>query len=175
MQPIPVKYTRLDLAVGSFVLAGLAALAYLAIKIGGGALVGGDTTTVRARFNNLGGLAPGASVRVSGVAVGTVEKVELDERFAAIATLRVRRDLALPADSLAAIRSSGLIGDKHVALIPGADEATLQPGDLIIDTESAVDLESLISRFAFGGVDAAPAEKTNAPDADASGGTDAHP
>lgn len=152
MPPAPFKYTRLDFAVGSFVLAGLAALAYLAFKIGGGAFFGGDTTTVRARFTNLGGLAPGASVLVSGVAVGRVESVTLDDRFAAIATLRVRADLALPTDSMAAIRSSGLIGDKHVALIPGADDAVLKPGDLIIDTESAVDLESLISKFAFGSV-----------------------
>ena len=153
MQPSPVKYTRLDLTVGTFVLVGLLALAYLALKIGGGAFVGGDTTTVRARFNNLGGLAPGASVLISGVAVGKVEKVELDDRFAAIATLRIRKDLRLPADTLAAIRSSGLIGDKHIALTPGGEEALLTPGSLIIDTESAVDLESLISRFAFGSVD----------------------
>lgn len=152
MQPAPVKYTRLDFSVGAFVLAGLAALAYLAIKIGGLGLVGGETVLVRARFNNLGGLAPGASVLVSGVAVGKVEKVELDKTFAAIATLRVRKDLALPADTMASIRSSGLIGDKHIALTPGADDALLAPGELIVDTESAVDLESLISRFAFGGV-----------------------
>lgn len=152
MSSAPVKYTRLDLSVGAFVLVGLGALAYLALKIGGGALVGGDTTTLRARFANLGGLAPGATVLISGVSVGKVEKVELDASFAAIATLRVRKDLALPADTFAAIRSSGLIGDKHVALTPGADDELLAPGDLIVDTESAVDLESLISRFAFGGV-----------------------
>jgi phospholipid/cholesterol/gamma-HCH transport system substrate-binding protein len=159
MQPSPVRYTRLDLGVGAFVLAGLAALAFLALKIGGGALVAVDTTTVRARFTNLGGLAPGASVLISGVAVGQVEKVELDDRYAAVATLRVRRDLKLPADTFAAIRSSGLIGDKHIALSPGSDDQLLQPGELITDTESAVDLESLISRFAFGGVKDKPAEK----------------
>lgn len=159
MQPAPVKYTRLDLSVGAFVLAGLAALAYLALKIGGGALVGGDTTTIRARFTNLGGLAPGASVLISGVAIGKVEKVELDKNYAAIATLRVRKDLSLPADTLASIRSSGLIGDKHVTLTPGGDDALLAPGELIVDTESAVDLESLISRFAFGGVKSDEAEK----------------
>lgn len=152
MQPAPVQYTRLDLAVGAFVLAGLTALAWLALKIGGGALFAGDTIAIRARFTNLGGIAPGASVLISGVQVGKVEKVELDDRFAAIATLRVRQDVALPADTMAAIRSSGLIGEKYVALTPGADEAALKAGDLIIDTESAVDLESLISRFAFGGV-----------------------
>lgn len=155
MPATPTPYTRIDLAVGAFVLAGLAALAWLALKIGGGALVGTDTTTIRARFANLGGLAPGASVLISGVAVGKVEKVELDERYAAIATLRVRKDLPLPADTLAAVRSSGLIGEKYIALSPGADEVLLQPGELITDTESAVDLESLISKFAFGGVKSA--------------------
>lgn len=152
MPATPASYTRLDLAVGTFVLAGLAAIAWLALKIGGGALLGGDTTTVRARFSNLGGLAPGASVVVSGVVIGKVEKLELDERYAAIATLRVRKDVPLPSDTMAAIRSSGLIGEKHIALSPGADETLLAPGELITDTESAVDLESLISRFAFGGV-----------------------
>ena len=152
MQPVPVKYTRLDLAVGTFVLAGLVAIVWLALKIGAGSLVGGATTTVRARFANLGGIAPGASVLVSGVAVGKVEKVELDDRYAAIATLRVRKDVKLPSDTMAAIRSSGLIGEKHIALSPGADDTLLEPGELITDTESAVDLESLISRFAFGGV-----------------------
>jgi phospholipid/cholesterol/gamma-HCH transport system substrate-binding protein len=152
MQPTPVKYTRIDLAVGTFVLAGLVAIVWLALKIGAGALVGGATTTVRARFSNLGGLAPGASVLISGVAVGKVEKVELDERYAAIATLRVRKDVKLPSDTMAAIRSSGLIGEKHIALSPGADDTLLEPNELITDTESAVDLESLISRFAFGGV-----------------------
>lgn len=167
MSSSPVKYTRLDFSVGVFVLVGLLALAYLALKIGGGALVGGDTTTVRARFANLGGLAPGASVLVSGVAVGKVEKVELDASFAAIVTLRVRKDLALPADTFAAIRSSGLIGDKHIALTPGSDDELLAPGDLIVDTESAVDLESLISRFAFGSVNSTTAQtpdETKAPE-----------
>ena len=152
MQPAPVKYTRVDLSVGAFVLFGLAALAYLALKIGGGALVGRDTTTVRARFTNLGGLVPGASVLVSGVVIGKVETVELDKNYAAIATLRVRKDVPLPADTMAAVRSSGLIGDKHIALTPGGDTVLLKPDELIVDTESAVDLESLISRFAFGGV-----------------------
>ena len=152
MQPSPVKYTLLDLTVGTFVLAGLLALAYLALSIGGGTLVGGDTVTIRARFTNLGGIAPGASVLMSGVAIGKVEKVELDEHFGAIATLRVRKNIPLPSDTMAAVRSSGLIGEKHIALTPGADETLLKPNELIIDTESSVDLESLISRFAFGGV-----------------------
>lgn len=152
MHTAPTPFSRTDLAVGLFVTAGLAAIAYLALKLGAGALVGTDTTTIQARFTNLGGLTPGASVLISGVEVGRVERVTLDERYAAIATLRIRKDVPLPADTRAAIRSSGLIGDKHIALSPGAEEDLLASGDLITDTENAVDLESLISRFAFGGV-----------------------
>lgn len=151
-------FSRTDLAVGLFVITGLAALTYLALKLGGGALIGTDTTTVRARFTNLGGLAPGASVLVSGVEIGRVEHVALDERYAAIATLRIRKDLPLPADTRAAIRSNGLIGDKHITLSPGAEDTLLTPDELITDTENAVDLESLISRFAFGGVNTAKPE-----------------
>jgi phospholipid/cholesterol/gamma-HCH transport system substrate-binding protein len=152
MNASPTKYTRLDLAVGAFVLAGLLALAFLAIRIGAGNSVGGATTTVRASFSNLGGLSSGASVMISGVVVGRVDKVELNDHYRAIATLRVRADLKLADDTAAAVRSSGLIGEKFIALSPGGGDALLKEGDLITDTESSVDLESLISKFAFGGV-----------------------
>lgn len=152
MNASPTKYTRLDLTVGTFVLAGLLALAFLAMRIGAGNSVSSASTTYRASFTNLGGLASGSSVMISGVVVGRVDKVDLDERFHAIATLRVRADLKLSADTTASIRSSGLIGEKFIALSPGGEDVLLKTDELITDTESAVDLESLISRFAFGGV-----------------------
>jgi|LauGreSuBDMM15SN_2_FD.fasta_scaffold242595_1 phospholipid/cholesterol/gamma-HCH transport system substrate-binding protein len=152
MNASPTKYTRLDLAVGTFVLAGLLALTFLAVRIGAGNSVSSASTTYRASFTNLGGLASGSSVMISGVVVGRVDKVDLDERFHAIATLRVRADLKLSADTTASIRSSGLIGEKFIALSPGGEDVLLKTDELITDTESAVDLESLISRFAFGGV-----------------------
>jgi len=152
MNATPDKYTRLDIAVGTFVLVGLLALAFLALRIGAGNSVNGASITYRASFTNLGGLAPGASVMISGVNVGRVEKVDLDDRFNAIATLSVRADLKLSGDTRASIRSTGLIGDKFIALAPGGDDVLLKDDELITDTESAVDLESLISRFAFGGV-----------------------
>jgi phospholipid/cholesterol/gamma-HCH transport system substrate-binding protein len=155
MNASPTKYTRLDLAVGTFVLAGLFAVSFLAVRIGAGNSVGSASTTYRASFTNLGGLAPGASVMVSGVVIGRVDKVDIDERFHAIATLRVRSDLKLSSDTTASIRSSGLIGEKFIALSPGGEETLLKTDELITDTESAVDLESLISRFAFGGVKSA--------------------
>ena len=144
---------RLELIVGCFVLAGLAAVACLALKIGAGVLVGSETYRVQARFANIGGLNPGSNVVIAGVSVGRVEAVRLNPAdYSAIAELRLRTTVKLPIDTIASIKTTGLIGDKFLALSPGADPQMIAPGGLITDTESAVDLESLISRFAFGNV-----------------------
>jgi phospholipid/cholesterol/gamma-HCH transport system substrate-binding protein len=148
-----MKKTHLELLVGLFVLLGLAAVAYLTIKLSSGSLIRGDTYLVEARFANSGGLHPGCSVLVAGVPIGCVEAVRLDPGdYSAIATLRISSQLRLPTDSMASIKTSGLIGDKYVALSPGADETYLAPAARIILTESSVDLESLISKMAFGSV-----------------------
>jgi phospholipid/cholesterol/gamma-HCH transport system substrate-binding protein len=149
-----VKQTRLELFVGIFVLLGLAAVAYLTMKLGSGSLVGGNTYLIEARFSNAGGLHSGSSVLVAGVTVGRVERVRIDPAdYSAIATLRISTELRLPTDSMASIRTSGLIGDKYVFLSPGADDTYLKPGTRITMTESSVDLESLIGKMAFGSVD----------------------
>jgi len=149
-----MKQSRLELFVGGFVLLGIAAVAYLTIKLGAGALLGGDTYVIEARFTNAGGLNAGSSVLVAGVPVGRVEGIRVDENdFSAIATLRLVSGLKLPTDSMASIKTTGLIGDKFVALAPGADDTYLNTGARITMTESAVDLESLIGKMAFGSVD----------------------
>lgn len=149
-----MKKSNLELAVGFFVLLGLAAVAYLTIKLGSGSLVNGDTYLVEARFSNAGGLHTGCSVLLSGVVVGRVDKIRMEPAdYSAIATLRVTSKLKLPTDSMASIKTSGLIGDKFVSLSPGADETYMSPGTRITMTESAVDLESLISKMAFGNVE----------------------
>ncbi len=140
--------------VGIFVLLGLAAVAYLTLKLGSGSFTGGDTYVIEARFTNAGGLHSGSSVLLAGVTVGRVEAVRIDPAdFCAIATMRVMSGLRLPTDSMASIKTTGLIGDKHVSLSPGADETCLEPGARITMTESAVDLESLIGKMAFGSVE----------------------
>ncbi|RRK01476.1 outer membrane lipid asymmetry maintenance protein MlaD [Opitutaceae bacterium TAV4] len=162
-----MKQTKLELIVGAFVLVGIVAIAWLAIKIGSGTLLGGGTYLLEARFANSGGINAGSNVIVAGVSVGRVESVRLDSDYNAIVTLRLQKTLKLPTDTMAAIKTSGLIGDRYIALAPGADDTHLAPGERITDTESAVDIEGLISRFAFGSVDKktdepAPA-KTNEP------------
>ncbi len=149
-----MNQSKLELLVGVFVVLGLAAVAYLTVKLGAGSMMGGGTYEIEARFANAGGLNTGSSVVVAGVSVGRVEGIRVDPKdFSAIATLRVMSGLNLPTDTMASIKTTGLIGDKYVLLAPGADETNLAPGARITDTESSVDLESLIGKMAFGSVD----------------------
>jgi len=148
-----MKNGRLEFLVGVFVLLGIAAVGYLAIKLGSGATLGGNPYVVEARFANAGGLHSGSSVLVAGVTVGRVESIRIDGDFSAIAVMKIPSEIRLPTDSMASIKTAGLIGDKFIALSPGADDTLLQPGARIVMTESAVDLESLIGKMAFGSVD----------------------
>ncbi len=148
-----MKSSKIEYLVGLFVLLGLAAVTWLTVQVGAGSLLGGPTYVVEARFTNAGGLNVGSSVLVAGVTVGRVESIRMDAQdYSAIATLRVMEGLKLPTDSMASIKTTGLIGDKYVSLSPGADETYLEPGARITMTESSVDLESLIGKMAFGGV-----------------------
>lgn len=148
-----MREKRLELGVGLFVLLGLAALCYLTIKLGAGAIVGTDTYAIQARFANTGGLNKGATVMLAGVKVGRVEDIILDPGdYSAIVEMRVLSNVRLPSDTMASIKTSGLIGDKFVALAPGAEEDFLEPSARIDMTESAIELESLISKMAFGNV-----------------------
>lgn len=149
-----MKHCKLELLVGIFVLLGIAAIGYLTLKLGSGSLIGGDTYVIEARFTNAGGLNKGSSVLMAGVFVGRVDAVWIDPvDYTAIATLRIGSNLQLPTDTIASIKTTGLIGDKHISLAPGADETYLEAGNRITMTESAVDLESLIGKMAFGSID----------------------
>lgn len=160
-----MKSSRLELFVGLFVLLGIVAVTYLAVKLGAGSLSSGPTYLVEARFSNAGGLHAGSSVLIAGVTVGRVESVRVEPTdYSAIATLRISAGVKLPTDTMASVKTSGLIGDKYVALAAGAEEDELAPGSRITMTESAVDLESLIGKMAFGKVnDDAAAQPTPTP------------
>ncbi len=152
-----MKQSRTEYLVGIFVLLGLAAVAYVTINLGMGSMLGGNTYKIEARFSNVGGLNVGAMVVVAGVTVGRVEAIRVDNQdYSAIAELRVDSELHLPTDSMASVKSTGLIGDKYILLAPGADETYLEPGARITMTESSVDIEALIGKMAFGGVEKAP-------------------
>lgn len=156
-----MKQSKLELLVGVFVLVGLAAIVWLTVKLGTGSFLSGDTYRIEARFANAGGLSSGGSVLVGGVPVGRIEGIRVDPAdYSAIVTFSVLSDLRLPTDSMASIKTTGLIGDKYIAIAPGADETFLQPGARITMTESSVDIESLIGRMAFGSLEKEKAKET---------------
>ena len=108
-----------------------------------------------ARFDSASGLRVGADVELAGVPVGRVVAISLDPdplRTQAVVHLRLDKNLHLSDDSIASIKTSGLIGDKYVSLSRGGSEKTIPPGGTITETESPVDLETLIGKYAFGGV-----------------------
>ncbi len=144
----------IEFLVGIFMIAGFLAFGYLALQLGEVTLFSDSKNyTVVAQFDNIAGVKKGASVQVAGVAVGQVSKIWLDDDGYANVALLVDKSLQLPTDSMASVKSQGLIGDKFIALSPGGDEEMFNDGDLLTDTESSVDIESLISKFAFGSVE----------------------
>lgn len=128
---------------------GIAALAYLSISIGGLQLVAPDRYLLKARFDSVGDLKIGAPVRLAGVKIGQVTGVRLKD-YQAEAELAVARSLKLPKDTVASIRSEGLLGDAYVGLTPGGSLQDLGEGALITHTEPALDLSDLLARYAFG-------------------------
>jgi phospholipid/cholesterol/gamma-HCH transport system substrate-binding protein len=136
-----------DFVVGLFVLAGLGAMAYLSINVGGLSYSGPGGLILYASFDQTGGLKPRAPVVISGVKVGQISKIELGKDYRARATLDLDPKLALPTDTTASIQTAGLLGDRYVALQLGGEEKTLNSGDEISFTESAVILERLIGKL----------------------------
>jgi phospholipid/cholesterol/gamma-HCH transport system substrate-binding protein len=146
-----MKKINAELAVGLFVIAGIACLGYLSVKLGKMEVLGSRGYEVVGVFSNCGGVRAESAVRIAGVQVGRVKSITLDGDQARV-TMVVNDDVTIPTDSIASIKTQGLIGEKFVELTLGADEADLQPGQRIRETQSPVDLEALIARYAFGKV-----------------------
>ena len=142
----------MERAVGLFVLGGLICLGFFAFRLGSRELTASETYSVEARFSSVAGLTQGAQILVAGVPVGSVGKLRLGKDFAALVELKIRKDLQLPSDTMASIRSHGLLGDQYVSITPGGEDRTLAPGDRITDTEPALDLVQLLGKVAFGSV-----------------------
>ncbi len=146
------KYSR-ELSVGIFVFIGLLALGYHTIKLGKMEVFGSDARTVTAVFSSVAGLKVGASIEIAGVPVGKVSGIVLDPKnqTRALVTLQIDKRIEVTEDSIASIKTSGIIGDKYVNLTLGGGDA-LEQGEELMETESSIDLEALISKYVFGGV-----------------------
>jgi phospholipid/cholesterol/gamma-HCH transport system substrate-binding protein len=144
-----MKRLNLETVVGLFVLLGIVCLAWLSVKLGKLEIVGSGYVPVHAEFSSASGLRKGASVEIAGVEIGKVDSIILDD-YKADVRLKIRTGVALQEDTIASIRTRGLIGDKFVNLSPGASDRLIPPGGKIRETESAVDLEGLIGEFIHG-------------------------
>lgn len=144
-----MKRLNAETAVGLFVLVGIAAIAWLSIRLGKLEIVGADYVPVRAEFASVAGLKKGADVEIAGVPVGKVDEIVLDGNKADV-RMRIRRGIALGDDTVASVRTMGLIGDKYVSISPGASDRLIPPGGTIRETESPPDFDQLIGELIHG-------------------------
>lgn len=139
----------LELGVGLFMIAGILALGYLSVRLAKMEVIGQKGYDLEAVFSNSGGLKSGASVVIAGVEVGRVRSIKLDD-YQALISIHLPSGIKLQDDSIATIKTKGLIGEKYVEITPGGSEDILKPGQKIRDTQPPVDLEQLISSYVFG-------------------------
>jgi len=141
----------LEVSVGIFVLAGVLALGYLSIKLGKLEVIGSSGYEISAEFSDIGGLKVGSTVEIAGVDVGRVTDISLKD-YQALVKIRMQSGVKLSDDTIASIKTKGLIGEKYINLSPGGSEKDVKNGGVIHDTESAIDFERLISNYIFGKV-----------------------
>ena len=144
-----MKRFNVETAVGLFVIAGIVAIAWLSIRLGKPEIVGGDYVPVHAEFASVAGMKKGASVDIAGVPVGKVDAITLDG-YKANVLMKIRKGIPLQDDTIASVRTMGLIGDKYISLSPGASDRLIPPGGKIRETESPPDIDQLIGQLVHG-------------------------
>ena len=145
-----MKKINLEMIVGVFLLAGFISFAWLAVKMGDINPFANETYPVTARFTSISGLKAGSTIELAGVIVGKVSSIELDTGdYEAVVHLSIDKQVELQDDSIASIRTAGIIGDKYIKLSPGGSEIILEAGDEIEETEPAISLEELVSKYIF--------------------------
>ncbi len=144
------KKQHTELLVGIFLLAGIIAISFLALRMGDVGLFDNDEYIIKTRFTSASGLKEGAYVEVAGVTVGKVKQIVFNpETYLADVDISLQRNIKIPEDSIASIRTSGIIGDKFVKISAGGSDTYLEAGMEIIETEPSINLEELISKYIF--------------------------
>jgi phospholipid/cholesterol/gamma-HCH transport system substrate-binding protein len=145
-----MRKMNLEMIVGLFLLAGFACFSYLAVKMGDIKMFHNETYPVTARFISISGLKEGSVIELAGVNVGKVARIELDPGdYEAVVHMDIDKSVKLQDDSIASIRTAGIIGDKFIKLTPGGSDIILGSGDEIEETESSISLEELVSKYIF--------------------------
>lgn len=139
---------KTEISVGIFMIAGIICLVYLSVNLGGVNLFRSNTFTISASFGSIEGLEVGGSVEIAGVPVGKVKRISLEENQAVV-HMEIKKGTQVTDDTIASIRTKGVIGDKFVKLTPGGSDEYLGHEDMLMDTESAISLEELVSKYIF--------------------------
>ncbi len=148
-----MKKYAMETTVGIFVVIGLLCVGYLAVTLGRVSFFEADNYRLYANFTSVSGLRVGGSVNMFGLEVGRVDRLGIDQQSRqARVEMVIRKDVKIYEDAMAAIKTEGLIGDKYVGIDPGGAGEQLKPGDTIIQTQPAVDVGDIISKYAFGDV-----------------------
>lgn len=148
-----MKRYAMETVVGIFVVIGIVCVGYMTIKLGKLPFFTDDGYSLSARFRSVSGLRMGSPVEVHGIQVGTVKRLDIDqEKEMAVIRVHIRNDVTVFDDGSAAIKTSGLIGDKYVKIEPGGSGAPLADGGWITETSSPLDIEDIIGKYAFGSV-----------------------
>ena len=148
-----MKKIQLEFVVGLFMIAGFLSLVYISLQFGEFSIFSLQKTyTVVGLFDNVSGLKKGAVVEMAGVKIGTVSSITLNANDRARVAMQIDKEVKISEDSMASIKTQGIIGDKYVKIEPGASDTMLADNGVLTETESAVDLEGLVSKYIFGQV-----------------------
>lgn len=143
------SYRKTEITVGIFVFLGIMAMAWMAIKLGQVGGLGSSGYNVSATFDDAGGLRAGADVMLAGVSIGRVASVQLYEQDQALLQLEIQQGTELTTDAIAAVRTKGIIGERYVRISQGANDKIIKDHGEIEETESAINIEDLISKYIF--------------------------
>ncbi len=144
-----MKKSNIEMLVGLFLIAGIVCLGYLSIELAGLEVVGGKVYDLQATFSNSGGLKVGSGIIIAGVEIGRVKQITLQD-YQAQVVLSIPSSVQIQEDAIASIRTKGLIGEKYVNISPGGSDKIIPPGGKIQETQPAIDLEELVSKYVFG-------------------------
>jgi phospholipid/cholesterol/gamma-HCH transport system substrate-binding protein len=148
-----MKKYKIETIVGIFVIFGLIFVGYMTVKLGKVDFWGNNSYSLVAKFTTVTGLRIGSPVNILGIDVGRVEKITMDQaNQKAVVEIKIKKDIKIYDDAIAAIKTEGMIGDKYLDIDPGGSGTLLGPSGVITDTQAAVDIVELISKYAFGEV-----------------------
>ena len=142
-----MKKSKIEFIVGLFILAGLFCMVFISIQLGKIEFFNkGNYYPIKAVFSSVSGLKQNTNIEISGVKIGTLKSIKLDD-YQAVVTMLIRKDIEIQEDAIASIRTKGLLGEKYISIIPGGSDELLSPGDTLFDTEPPFDLEGMIKHF----------------------------